>query len=270
MSVSVATPSPVRRAAATGTSEILRQIEMAWFFAWSDTKARYKRSVLGPFWLVLGTVIGVAGLGFVWSILMKTDRATFVPTLTIGLVVWYMISGSITSAATVFAVNASVIKNIRTPSLRISLQLLFQQIVNFAHNLLVVAMIMLIYPQTLSLTALLALPAIILVWINLLWVIQLLGFLGARYRDFDPLVNALMPILFFLSPVMFRASQLGGAAVAMKFNPLAYWIDIVRQPLQGTVPDASSWTITIAIAVAGWGLALWVTRAKGSRLAYWI
>ena len=35
--------------------ERYKKINLAFFFACGDLKARYRRSVLGPFWLVLGT-----------------------------------------------------------------------------------------------------------------------------------------------------------------------------------------------------------------------
>jgi ABC-type polysaccharide/polyol phosphate export permease len=68
-------------------TEALKRLSVALYFAWSDTKARYKRSVLGPFWLVLSTMVGVVGLGVIWSVLLKVDRREFIPSLTIGLIV---------------------------------------------------------------------------------------------------------------------------------------------------------------------------------------
>lgn len=44
------------------------------FLSWSDAKVRYKRSMLGPSWLTLGTAIGVGRLGFVWATLFKMDK----------------------------------------------------------------------------------------------------------------------------------------------------------------------------------------------------
>lgn len=52
----------------------LANMPAALFLSWSDTKARYKRSMLGPFWLTLGTAIGVGRLGFVWSTLFNMDK----------------------------------------------------------------------------------------------------------------------------------------------------------------------------------------------------
>lgn len=37
---------------------------------------------------------------------------------------------------------------------------------------------------------------------------RLLGFLGARFRDPDPHVQAVMPIMLFISPVPFHSHQL--------------------------------------------------------------
>ncbi len=253
-----------------GLREAGRHLGIAWYFALSDTRARYKRSVLGPFWLVLGTAIGVAGLGFVWSLLMNADRAEFVPKLTAGLIVWTLIAGCILGASSVFMAQASVIKNIKTPSWRISLQLLFQQVINFAHNLVVLAIVLVIYPGGLSWSAILALPGLVLLLINLFWVIQLLGFLGARFRDLEPLIAALMPIAFFLTPVLYQRHQLGDQSIIVALNPLAYWIEVVRDPLHGAIPGPWTYLFCIATAVIGCAAAAMLTRSKGHRLAFWV
>lgn len=249
---------------------IHRDISLAWYFAWSDTKARYKRSVLGPFWLVLSTLIGIVGLGIVWSTLLHVDRATFVPSLAIGLVIWNLITGCIVGGCTVFTRRATVIKNIKTPSLRLSLELIFQQVINFGHNMLVIAFVLVLFQQPVTAATLLVIPALFLVLVNLWWVIQILGFLSARFRDLDPLVQAVMPIMFFISPVLFHSHQLGKLQIFMDFNPMAYWLDVLREPMQGVAPSAKIWLITTLMAVAGWYVALWLTKTKGSRLAFWV
>ena len=37
------------------------------FLSWSDLVSRYRRSVLGPIWIVIGIAFGSAGIGFLWS-----------------------------------------------------------------------------------------------------------------------------------------------------------------------------------------------------------
>ena len=250
--------------------EAFARFPLALYFAWSDTKARYKRSVLGPFWLVLNTAIGVVGLGFVWSTLLKVDKADFIPSLTIGLVVWQMLSGCLSEAPAIFYRQVSQIKDINLPSFFISLQVVLRQLINVGHNFIVVVVIFIIFPSHISHIALLAIPGLLLVIANMLWVMQLLGLVGARYRDLEPLVVAFLPILFFISPVIYSAKELGDLEPVMLVNPFAYWISVIRDPIMGIIPDAATYAYALLITAAGWALALWMTSRKRHRLPYWI
>ena len=244
--------------------------QLALYFAWTETLARYRRSVLGPLWLVFSTVIGVVGLGFVWSTLLQVQQREFIPSLTVGLVTWQLISGSIVEATGLFPNNSSLILNIKLPTFLISLQLLFRHLINYAHNLIVIAVVLVVYPEHLTPMVLLAVPGMAIVAASLFGAIQILGFLGARYRDLGPLVGAFMPILFFLSPVIYQSRQLGQAQFIMEFNPLAHWIRLVRDPVLGFAPGPDSYAIGLAIMAGIWLLAVWVTSARGHRLPYWV
>jgi ABC-type polysaccharide/polyol phosphate export permease len=251
-------------------SQACARIPVALYFAWSDTRARYKRSVLGPFWLVLTTMVGVVGMGVIWSALLKADRADFIPSLTIGLIVWQFVSGCIAESAPVFYRQVAQIKDINLPTFFLSLQLILRQLINFGHNCIVFLIVLAVYPKHASFTAFLAIPGLILVVLNLLSVTQILGYLGARYRDLEPLIVAFLPILFFLSPVVYRASQLGTLEIVMGFNPLTYWIALIRDPLLGTIPTVQTYVLAVALTVAGGAAALWLTNQKRHRLPYWI
>jgi ABC-type polysaccharide/polyol phosphate export permease len=250
--------------------EALARFPLALYFAWSDTKARYKRSVLGPFWLVLNTTIGVVGLGFVWSTLFKANKADFIPSLTVGLIVWQMLSGCVSEAPAVFYRQASQIKDINLPSFFISLQVVLRQLINLCHNFIVVVAIFIIFPGHISLTAFLAIPGLIIAVLNLLWVIQLLGLIGARYRDLEPLVVAFLPILFFVSPVIYSAKQLGDLEFIQLFNPMACWLGLIKDPIMGVTPTASAYVYALVITAIGWWITLWTTSRKRHRLPYWI
>jgi len=244
--------------------------ELPLYFAWTETIARYRRSVLGPLWLVFGTAIGVTGLGFVWSILLNSDFQTFIPSLTIGLIVWQFLAGCITESSGVFVRSATAITNIKSPSFIFSIQLVIRQLINLAHNMVVVVVVFAIFPETLSPSAFLSIVGLVIVVLNMLPVIQVFGLLGARYRDLEPLIAAFMPIMFFLSPVIFQTRQLGDAQVLLEFNPLAHLIRIVRDPIMGEVPSATSYIVVVALTAAAWLLALWLTGKKAGRLPYWV
>jgi ABC-type polysaccharide/polyol phosphate export permease len=248
-----------------------KSFPIAAHFAWGDTKARYRRSLLGPFWIVLSTAIGVAGLGILWSTLLKMDKNTFIPSLTIGLVIWQLIAGCIVESPTVFLRNAMLIRNLRTPFLLFPVQMLLRQLINFLHNCLVILVVLCIYPPAINgLVPLLSLLGLLLVLGNLLWMALLIGMLGARYRDIDPLLASIMPMLFFLSPVIYRPDHLIISPVIVWANPFTYLIGVIRDPLQGIVPSSSMYYVTIGMLVMGWFIALSLLNYRRNRIAFWV
>jgi ABC-type polysaccharide/polyol phosphate export permease len=220
---------------------------VALLFAWSDTKARYRRSTLGPFWIVIGTAIGAAGLGYLWSNLMNADPSIFVPSLTIGLIVWQLIVGCVSESANVFVRNASIIRNMKIPFLFFPTQMLFRHLITFAHNAIVIIAVLIIFPPPISAVQLLVIPGLFLVAGNLLWIALLIGMLGARLRDLDYMINAILPMFFFISPVMFRPSNLTINPALVWGNPFSYLITIIRSPLEGSVPPLFVYVVTIVM-----------------------
>lgn len=244
--------------------------QLAIYFAWSETVARYRRSTLGPIWLVLGTAVGVAGMGLIWSILLSQDMQSFIPSITVGLVVWQFISGVVTESAGMFVKNATMLVNIRMPVYLITFQAFGRHLINLMHNLVVVLAVFIIFPHYNSWTSLLALPGLLIVSINLIAIMQLVGIIGARFRDLEPLILAFFPILFFLSPVIYRPGQLGGAEVIMAFNPITHYMRVIRDPLLGVIPSLESYVIVLAMTVATVLLSIWMTGSRAYRLPYWM
>jgi ABC-type polysaccharide/polyol phosphate export permease len=247
-----------------------RMLPLAVHFAWSDTRARYRRSVLGPFWIVIGTAIGAIGLGFLWSQILKVDQAKMVPSLTIGLVIWQFLSGTIAEAPSALVRSAHIIRNIKTPFLIFPIQLLTRQLINFGHNFLLIVVVLAIYVRDWSPVQLLFFIGILLTCANLLWIATIFAILGARFRDLEPSVGAIMPMLFFLSPVVFRPEYLPSDSLIVLCNPLAYFILAMREPLQGVVPELHIYIVLMAMLFIGWGAALLLLRHRYSRIAFWV
>lgn len=250
--------------------ESCQKLPVALHFAFGDIKAKYRRSFLGPLWMVFGTAIGVAGLGFIWSILLKVDRATFIPSLTVGLVVWQLISGFITESPTVFMRSMSVIRNLRTPFFIFPMQLLLRQLITFGHNLIVVVAVLLIFPPNISWVQFLVIPGFLLLIGNLLWIGMIISMLGARFRDVEPLIGAFMPMMFFLSPVIYRPNQLSISQQVVWINPFSYFISLIRDPIQGIMPPHFVYWVSLGMLVIGWSITLWFLNNKHNRIAFWV
>ena len=240
------------------------------YMARSDLRARYKRSVLGPLWLTLGTAMGTLGLGMVWSELFKMDRDRFVPALTAGLIMWQLLSGCLLDATTTYWRQASIIRNVSMPLSVHPIQMVVKHLVNFAHNLPVFVLVVFLFDVPVNAATLLFIPCMLLVMANLLWITLLLSMLGARFRDLEYVLGAALPVLMFLSPVFYRPNYLPISGNLMWLNPFSYLIEVIRYPLLGTAPPTFVVVTNVVYCVVGWIIAMSIFNAKRDRIAYWV
>jgi ABC-type polysaccharide/polyol phosphate export permease len=259
-----------RSAAAEELHRTVRMLPVAFHFAWGDIRARYRRSVLGPLWLVAGTAMGVLGLGYVWAGIFSVGIGDYLPSLAAGLVTWQLLSGTIAQSPSMLMYNAPVIRNLRTPVAFFALQLLLRHLITFAHNALVVLVVLVLYPPDWSPVQLLSIVGVALVAANLWWISLLVSMFGARFRDLEPLVSSALPLLFFLTPVVFRPDHVAVGRSIVWLNPLTYFISVIRDPLLGDVPPVSVYGVVLAVLAAGWAAAYWLLTRRAYRVPFWI
>lgn len=245
-------------------------IQNAAYLAWSDTKARYKKSVIGPFWPTLTNVFGILGLGLVWGHLLQQDMDTFIPQLTVGLITWQLIAGVLTEAPSTFSRQAGMIRNVAIPSWFFAVRALSKHLINLMHNVVIVVAVMLYYRVPLTEHTWLVLPGLLLVILNLYWLLHGLGLAGARFRDIELLIISVVPLLFFISPVIYRADRLPPSLNVVWLNPFSYMIEAIRTPLLGAAPPTQTWAVLLGMLAVGSTLTWLYQRTQGKNLAYWV
>lgn len=250
--------------------QTLKHWPIVTFLALSDVRARYRRSVLGPLWLTLGTAVGSVGLGLLWSELLKVDAKTFVPTLTAGLIFWQFISGVVTESSALYGRQAAIVRNLSLPLSIHPLQLLFKHLVNLFHNIPVFLLLAIFLDVPLTLNTLLFFPFLVLVALNLFCICMVISLLGARFRDLEHIVAAVMPLLMFVSPVFYRPNYLPFSQNIIWMNPLSHLIEIVRDPLLGVVPPIFVIITNLVMLLVGGVFAFWLFSKKRNRIAFWI
>ena len=84
-------------------------------FAIHDIRQRFRRSVLGPFWLTIsmGTMVGT--LGFLFSFVFRQDVAKTLPFIATGIIFWGLLTSCITEGTMVFISAESDIRNLPIP-----------------------------------------------------------------------------------------------------------------------------------------------------------
>jgi ABC-type polysaccharide/polyol phosphate export permease len=263
----------VPSSAAVAWNDIWQGLHKSWFWgalAMQDIRLRYRGSIIGPFWLTLSMAIMIAAMGFLYSKLFKQDTSTYLPFLTTGLIVWNFISGQINESCQAFIGAQSLIQSVSLPySIHVYRQVM-RGLIMLAHNLVILPIVLIFYQVPLTRYTLEALPAFALLCINCVWVALVFGMISARFRDVPLIVQNLVTIIFFVTPIFFPPAALGPWQEIAQLNPLFAAVDILRAPLMGQAPAASSWPIMLAMTCVGWAAAFFFFSRFSSRIAYWV
>lgn len=255
-----------------------RQRELWGHLGWQDIRQRYRRSVLGPVWITISMAVTAVALGILYAGLFGVPLETLLPHVLVGFIVWAFISGCINEGSEVFIANEGLIKHLPSPISVHVYRLVWRHILFFAHNLIVYAVMLIVFPQPLKWTALAAIPAVLLLMVNGAWVALLAGIVSTRFRDLTPITQSIVQLMFFLTPIVWIYDDLINSpnpAVAERarlaeFNPFLHFVEIVRAPMLGNDQLVRHWVVVLVITVVGWILTLVVMRRYRARVAYWV
>jgi ABC-type polysaccharide/polyol phosphate export permease len=237
---------------------------------WNDIRQRYRRSVLGPFWITLSMAVFISLLGVIYSHIFNIEIRTYLPFLTLGYIIWGFISQTTNESAGAFQEGERIIRQIRLPYSIFILRVVYRNFIVFLHTIVIFVPVALYFSVDLGTVSLLALPGLALVYINQLWVTMVLAIVSTRYRDIQQIVTTAVQIMLFATPIMWPVETLGKATIIAYVNPLYHLIDIVRAPMLGHAPSALSWIVVIACAIVGWTLAALLLGRASRRLIFWL
>ena len=238
---------------------------------WLDVRQRYSGSVLGSFWLTANVVLMVACLTFIFAGPLGSRPGPYAAYVTIGLVLWSFVQTAASEAPSVFVTAAEPLRQCTLPASVHIFRLLWRNLIVFAHSAVLVPIVLLLFRIRPAADAWTAIPAFLLLVLALSFAALLLALLGARFRDVPQVVTNGLQLLFFATPVFWLPSALPpGRAWLLQLNPFFAFLDIVRTPILGGAPVASSWPIAAAVtAVLGLGAAA-AYAAWRQRIVYWI
>jgi ABC-2 type transport system permease protein len=249
-----------------------RQRSLWGYLGWQDIKQRYRRSVLGPLWISISMGVIATAMGILYGTLFGEPIHTFLPYVATGLLIWNFVSGCILEGSEVFIANEGLIRFLPAPISLHVYRLLWRQTLFFLHNLAIWLLLVIIFPQPLSATVLLALPAFLLLVINGLWLALLAGIVATRFRDIPPIIASLTQLLFFMTPIVWSYDRLKSNPLAayVELNPVMHFVEILRQPLLGQPIVWRHWAVVGVITVVGCAVSLICLRNYRSRVAYWV
>src|SRR5688572_9320031 len=182
-------------------SEGLRRWRVWHELAWIDIRHRYRRSIIGPFWITISLAIFVGVLGVLYSVLFKMELKVYMPFLAAGYVVWTFFYMLVQDSCQVFVESENIIKQIRVPLTVFVMRTVWRNVIILLHSLPIIVIVLATFSSPLGLPLLLLAPGFLLLSLNGVWLGVVLGILCARFRDIPTIIQNLLQVVFFVTPI---------------------------------------------------------------------
>lgn len=250
----------------------MKRYSLIGMLGWQDVRQRYRRSAVGPFWLTISMGVMIGTIGIVFGQIFNSPMHEFLPFLAAGMIFWGYMVTVITDGCMCFISSEGIIKQLPIPLFVHILRMLWRNVIILAHNIVILPLVFFAVGKPVSSEALLCIPGLVLLSINLAWVALLLAIICARYRDLPQIINSVLLVIFYITPIMWMPNMLPQRAgrYMLDMNPFYYLLEIVRAPLLSQMPTMTDWVVSLAIALLGWILTITVYGTYKRRVAYWL
>lgn len=206
-------------------------------------KVKYERSILGFFWTLLNPLFMVAILSAVFTHIVKIEMTHYWAFLLSGYFAWNTVAQGLNSATTILANHGSLRRSVRFPSEIVVFAAVATRVIEFAAEVLLVALVLVVahhheIPMSFLLLPVLFVP-LTLVTVGLALPIATVS---TFYRDAQHVLPIAIVALFYLTPVFYPLSFVPEAFRAWYvLNPFAPLLALFQDVLyHGRTPSLNA------------------------------
>ena len=232
-----------------------------------DIGDQHKSTTLGPLWMLVnylafaGTFVMIFGGG--------ADNAGYAAFASIGLFVWLYMSETITQSTTLFTREAAFIRGTTLPLTTYVLRLTLQSVIRSAYALagcLGILLFVGLYPTPIWAWSLIGMGIVVLATPP---VIIIFAIAGAYFPDLRFVVQNLMRLGIFLTPIFWGHDKVSGTRAAIyQWNPFTYFLEVVRMPItEGAIPVGAYFLCLLVTAVA-WMLGIYLLGKSRKQIVF--
>ena len=221
-----------------------------------DLKVKFSDSVLGYLWSILDPLMLAGVYWFVFTVLItrKVGETPYIVFLLCAMLPWQWANGSMRASMRALSKDAKLVRSTNLPREIWVLRTVGSKAIEFLMSIPVIAFFAIVTHAHLSWYVVFAPVAFLIQTLLLVGVGLLLAPLAILYGDVERFINAVMRLLFYLSPVIYGthdiAKRFGNTVAHFYFlNPFAGIFDLYRTAF---FPDQwAGWTaVAISAAVA--------------------
>ena len=241
-----------------------------WHLAVDDVWVRYRRTLLGPFWITISQAAWIYGVFLMREVFGNGADMFFLQYLTVGVVVFNTISQALSDGPNTLVRASGLLLSYRIAPLFMIVRGLVGALLTLAHSIPIFLFVA-VYTKYVPTSNLVMLPVgLACLVIFLLGIYLALGALGARYRDLGPAAGSIAGVMFILTPVLWVGSDKLLMAPIVAFNPFYYMLEAVRQPMLDRPMDMDVFLIAFCISIVTLIAGMITYTLQRKEIAYWL
>jgi len=207
-----------------------QQLDLLKLLVKKEVTLRYKRTYLGFLWSLLNPLLTGVVLFIAFNIFMRFEVENFALFIMAAIFPWTWFSASVSMSANTLTGNVSLIKKVIFPKQFLLLATIIAQLVNFIFSLPVLIGLVYFYGGAPSLNWLIGIPVLVIVQFAVIYGLSLLiSTANAFFRDLEYLVNVLISLLFWMTPIVYPLEAVPEEYRSLLvMNPVTYLIQAWR------------------------------------------
>lgn len=216
-----------------------------------EFRGKYKKSFLGVLWSFLNPLFQLVIYALVFPFILKNNVENYTVFLIVALFPWNFFNLSIIQSAACIVTNGGIIKKVYFPREILPIATSTSNLINFLISSILVFLALFISGIGLT-KAVVVLPLIILIqYILQLGLSFILSAITVYVRDVEYLINVLMMLAFYLSPIVYSADMIPSKYLPLfKLNPMFHIIKYYRDILYyGKFPEMGSVLILLLVCI---------------------
>ncbi|MDO4416532.1 MAG: ABC transporter permease [Erysipelotrichaceae bacterium] len=223
-----------------------------------EIRGKYKASFLGVLWSFVNPLLQVLVYAIVFPYLIGNQVDNYVVYLITGIIPWTFFQTSINTCGTCIKNNAGIIKKVYFPRIILPISAILSGLINFFISCLIILIFCLIFGVGIT-WHIIFVPLIALIQaVYSLGLGMALGACDAYVQDLEYIVNFILQLAFYGSPIVYEISRFESAGMLVKLirlNPFTQIINAYRDCfLYHQIPDFGALGILSVFAL----VVLWI------------
>lgn len=215
-----------------------------------DVALEHARAALGILWPLIGALGWITIVYLFLGSSLSDNNPTYLAYLTIGIITYNYASGILVGGVSCFQRFKGVILNLPNPLFIYPLRLFVKVAFGVSLQTIFIIGALFICKIEPSWNWLYILPGLFAFAVTGVFLSLIMGIVGIIVGDLRFLMQSVMRLLMFATPIFWYPSEAGARMIATQYNPLAHYISIIRDPLLGQPINMVSIWVVVGCTVA--------------------